>query len=481
MNEIRIPRENANDDSVLILKIHFNEGDKIKKGDVIFEYETSKAVVEHTSEFEGMITKINGAEGEEVTIDSVLIELNGNIEAVSNDIIDKKEIGNISTGSEDDILIEELKNNENLDKKSSNDKEVRYKLGLPDADYEPSLAANDNNDKYIRKLLCLEESKKSDTKNNIQLLDSSRHEHSKNQESDKLYASNEYKKIKQNNIATSWITTHDQGHTDLIKKNSIKKEIEDQSNKNYKKLPPRKRAEILALQNSADGKFQSCLSIKINGGNRKNKNFIYANLILDIVVYETKNLLNGEFKSLNRKFFEENYVEINEEVVPGVAFDDGGALTVCSINNSKNMNLHDIQNYISGLMERYETKKFLEGELDPSTFTVSDLSNTDIDSMFPLISDGQAFIIGITKTNDSYNIFGTFDHRVTEGYYFSKFLGELARRVDLYFDKSTSYSLSKCFVCGIDAKKASSYNRHGLMVVDTEDGIKKICRGCFDG
>ena len=44
LNKIIIPKETVNDDSVKIIKWHFNNGQVVKKGDILVEIETSKAI-----------------------------------------------------------------------------------------------------------------------------------------------------------------------------------------------------------------------------------------------------------------------------------------------------------------------------------------------------------------------------------------------------------------------------------------------------
>ena len=46
MTELKIPRENANDDTVLITSIDIKDGQFIKIDDLIFTFETSKASIE---------------------------------------------------------------------------------------------------------------------------------------------------------------------------------------------------------------------------------------------------------------------------------------------------------------------------------------------------------------------------------------------------------------------------------------------------
>lgn len=55
MVEILVPRENVNDDSVLISVVHFKTGDFIKKGDLVVEIETSKTNIDIHSPSDGIL------------------------------------------------------------------------------------------------------------------------------------------------------------------------------------------------------------------------------------------------------------------------------------------------------------------------------------------------------------------------------------------------------------------------------------------
>ena len=471
MNEIRIPRENANDDSVLILKVNYSIGDIIKKGDTLIEYETSKAVIEFDSPFDGKISEILAIEGEEIEIDAVFMKLNddGKLDEISSEVSSQPSIQNTDKNNTDhNIEIDPKINNTEL----RNALELSVSSGQVEDEID-STHVNEN-ETNIRKLLGLDNFSNNSKPNEIvknEIADSTIAIKSNNS----IYVSDEVSAMNLDTypVDSNWLTSHDLiRDTKKLSNNSVSNSLQDEL---------RKRTEIESLDKSAAAKYQSCLSVNINSGKRKVESFIFESSILDIVTYEIKNLLSGEYSFLNKRYVGDGHVEHYEEIIPGVAFDSGESLTVCSIVNSSNMNLHGFQERLSGLMERYETKKFLDGELEPSTFTVSDLSNTNIETMFPLISSGQPFIIGITKQENSFKLFGTFDHRVTEGFNFSKFLNEVSRRTELYFQVDNNGPLKKCFICSATSIQASRFGRHGLLVIETEDGQKTICRNCFDG
>ncbi len=65
---VPIPKLGQSEETVSIVKWHKAEGDTVAKGDVLFEVETDKAVLEVESQFEGTLLKIAVPEGREVPV-----------------------------------------------------------------------------------------------------------------------------------------------------------------------------------------------------------------------------------------------------------------------------------------------------------------------------------------------------------------------------------------------------------------------------
>jgi pyruvate dehydrogenase E2 component (dihydrolipoamide acetyltransferase) len=69
--KVPIPKLGQSEETVTIESWHVKEGDEIKKGDVLFDVETDKAVLEVESQFEGTLLKIVIPAGKEVPVMSV--------------------------------------------------------------------------------------------------------------------------------------------------------------------------------------------------------------------------------------------------------------------------------------------------------------------------------------------------------------------------------------------------------------------------
>ncbi len=66
--QVPIPKLGQSEETVSIVKWHKQEGDQVAKGDILFEVETDKAVLEVESQFEGSLLKIVVPEGKEVPV-----------------------------------------------------------------------------------------------------------------------------------------------------------------------------------------------------------------------------------------------------------------------------------------------------------------------------------------------------------------------------------------------------------------------------
>ena len=69
--QVPIPKLGQSEETVSIVKWHKAEGDTVAKGDVLFEVETDKAVLEVESQFEGTLLKVVIPEGKEVPVMSI--------------------------------------------------------------------------------------------------------------------------------------------------------------------------------------------------------------------------------------------------------------------------------------------------------------------------------------------------------------------------------------------------------------------------
>lgn len=78
MYKVEIPRENANDDNVTITAIHVKNHQEVKKSDTLFEFETSKTVIEVESEKDGIVS-LNIKVGQTVPVGWIAAAIGDNV------------------------------------------------------------------------------------------------------------------------------------------------------------------------------------------------------------------------------------------------------------------------------------------------------------------------------------------------------------------------------------------------------------------
>lgn len=409
MIDIKIPRENANDDFVLVTKVCTKDGEKVNLGDILFEFETSKAAVEFEATHSGYIVNFTLSEGMQIPVDSVV-----------------------------GVISESPKSTE------------------ADTDQTSASIVSDVHDSTFVS------------------------------EAAKLLIEKGQKPAKSNR----WVTTSDFKQTNI---KSVKESAavnptnierfseENQLTNSYKivNIDPRKQAEIKSLGTTSPY-YNSTLGISFKLGKRHLGNEFFSNSILDLVVYETSLLLKSSFADLNACYVGNHKVAKYDKVVAGIALDDVNNLTVAALTSFES--LSELSDQIIDIVVRFEDKKLKSKDLKSTTFTVTDLSNSGIDFILPLINGSQGFILGIAKRDDEYHIFGSFDHRVTEGKRFSSFLSELKDRILLYALPELGHISNKCCnYCLKTIEEEKSLGNRGLLKIDNGVEETLICRNCFEG
>lgn len=426
-----VPKENVNDEEVIVQSINFKSKDKVKKGDHIVDLETSKTAIEIESPCDGFLD-IKVSEGDEISVGSVLFEV---VESLDE--------------------LEQNKNNIRTDNKSAtNDRESKNYIFTKDAKNKiDEIGLKDYS--FDKKMVTLDDV--------LNFISSDKFEDlNKNQISD-------HKRIK--NIIKTPIA------------NESMQPLPDTSFE-LKKHTLRKRSEIKNLSYNGNTSTQSIVGITINTLPNRSYEvpFIFRDSIADLVTYEGSKLLK-DYTELNSFYInEKEYGEYNH-INAGFSFDNDSNLKVLSIKEADKLSLDEIQKQIVRLLELYESNETIDEEtLTSSTFTISDLSNTEASYMMPLVSKNQSSIIGITKVGSLFNIYIGFDHKVTSGLYVSKYLKELKENIESHFYNENSIDYLFCSKCEMSAREAKSLNNIGFIKMVGFDGSElNICENCFNG
>jgi len=424
MTEILVPRENVNDEVVIIQKLIITSGDEVEVGQAIMEIETSKTAIEICAPEAGTI-HFDVVEGDEIPVGDVLCRISND----ESDLVDQQK-------SRQNQVVDDA--DRELPKHISKDAEdVAKQHGINIA----SLSGQWISRRSVMAAAGLStEAKPARAKRNV------------------LPAADD-------SIVDipDGLPAYKSEHLDL-----------------------RKRAEITNLSVLGSGLRQSTIGNSSLPLKKRSSQAIplFSDSIADMVVYEASKLLR-QYPLLNGFYSGNNTVSLYEEVHAGVSFDNDRNLKVLRIENSNQLKLNEIQLAINSLLAKYEAEENLSAELRPATFTVTDLSHTAADFVYPLLSGYQSLIIGIVKkdSNNRYQLFASFDHRVCEGLYVAKFLDALIRNISSHFiDSSSSVENIRCYFCQKPMQEERTLGNRGFINITIDSGEQvEICRNCFDG
>jgi len=419
--KIIVPRENVNDESVSISFIRFASGSLVKKGENVVTIETSKTNIDIEAPIDGYIfhrLKL----GDEVAIGEELFSL------AESDIAQDLELTSKSTGNGSGI------------KSSEKIKAIFSKEAIERAQ-----------------------------KLNVDL----------------------------SNFKSGWITVADVESCYGISAPALK--IRDASLLRpepgallglptipHKIIPliKRKQAEIKNLLSGDHGYTSSTISARITllGERIVAPPFLFKNGISDLLIFEASRLLR-QYPELNGFIVNNKSRATYDQVNFGWSFDSGKNLKVLAIKNTDLLTLDELQRAVVNLLDLYESNETISLDLlTESTVTFSDLSKSNASFMLPLLNGRQSLMLGLTRRkNNLFEVFATFDHRVTEGLAIINFLTDLSNRVTSYFRRDDIANIA-CNACNKSMKEELALGQRGFLKMTNGDGIDiHLCRNCFEG
>ena len=139
--------------------------------------------------------------------------------------------------------------------------------------------------------------------------------------------------------------------------------------------------------------------------------------------------------------FSDNEIKQFDEINLGIAYALKDGLVVPVIKNSQNKSLLEIAKNIREFSIK-EKKGFSQEDISGSTFSITSLNSTVVDSFNPLINPPEVGILGIGRTSEEIFISSgkqemrkicyfnlTFDHRAVDGFPASKFLESIIKNI----------------------------------------------------
>jgi pyruvate/2-oxoglutarate dehydrogenase complex dihydrolipoamide acyltransferase (E2) component len=427
MTIVHVPRESVNDHSVIIQHVLVESGSLVTQGQVICEIETSKTVIEVAAPEAGVVTHTL-SNGKEIEVGAVLFDIADGMLLPASDLRnDEPSIQNDSLNTSEIMISPPL-------------------LSKAAAEYAQS------------------------------------------------------RKISLNGFRACWVTRADleRGYpadtlseSRRINADSANQEptiiVRDLPTLPYeeKSLTMRKRAEINSLVKAGHAETASTIAIKVTlpGSRLVAPDFLFKESITDLIIFEGSRLL-VRYPELNAFYIDEKRIGYYKNINFGVSFDNVSNLKVLTIKDTNLLSLSELHLNFSKLLDLFESNQTISTEiLGTSTVTISDLSSTSASFMLPLINGNQSLIIGVVKHSQRlFEIFATFDHRLSEGLRVSRFLEDLRKRVVSHYRDEEGRPNLYCEICKKSMRDELLLGNRGLLnlTLPTGDNVL-MCRNCFEG
>ena len=357
-------------DKGVIVKWHKNNGDFVKKGEVLAEVESDKAVIEVESFYDGYITLLAN-EGDEIPVKSTIAIIS-----------DKKQTEKPQQETKPKKEIKETKT-------ESKPQQIKIKP-LPNGTASPA----------AKKLA-------SEFNINLETIPNSPiHEKDVLEKILNKYFTPKAKKLAiEYNITDEFEFNKKLSYQDVlnyIKQNNIPK---------ISKIPANQQAVIKNLQNSiTKPTFRIYDEIEIEPSNYK-----ITTLLLKRLANTMKN------HPLSRTIIKDDNFLTFEAINISVAVDREDGLYMMVLKNVDELSLDEIEEWLKNV----KTKRITISDLNNSTFGVSNLGMFGIESFDSLINKNDNGIISFGAMKDNkIKITATFDHRIWNGVNAAKFIQE---------------------------------------------------------
>jgi len=419
LQEIKVPQESINDESITVVDILFEDGEFVEEGEIIIELETSKAVFTIESEVDGYIKYFCKLD-DEVKVNSVIIkifdEFSNNIDTPEN----KSVIKNENEGIIETIFSEKAKqyiNENNIDKLKFNHldfvstQDVNFVLGI------------------------IKEEKNTKKQNNADIIPT--------------------EKVDKSKVVLEEISKNKKREIAYLK--SVQKENLNSTVNIY-----------INTEN---------IFAKINPHLK-----YFKNSFLPIIIYETAGLLK-KHPEFNSYFINNQHAIYNEiNIGIAIDMDLGLKTAKIPNTESKTIQeieqlIFDLSNkYIDSKLQITDVTNITFTITDLSSEGVDffiPLINKNNSAILGISANDEK----LNRTTISL----TFDHRITAGKKATIFLRELKTRIESYKLANNEINTTiKCFKCMKTLK--DDFNDVGFLKTITKDGKEKyICQTCFSG
>jgi len=359
--EITMPVLSDTMDKGILVKWHKKEGDKVKKGEIIAEVESDKAILEIESFYDGYIHLIVN-EGDEVEVKKTIA------------IVDNKQTQKIETNPKKEIK-----------------KKIPKQNKLKPIKTQPLTH-------HLTSGIASPLAKELANKYNIDLskLPSPTHEKEiKNYLLDRYFTPKAKKLVLDYNIFEEFELNHKINSDEVLKKikqDNIPKKI---------KISPNQQHIIKNVENS----IQKPTFFIFDEIELKNKNHKLTAIIIKALAISMKQ------NPKSRTILKDDFLEF-QSVNISIAVNRDDGLYMVVLKNCDELSLDEINNFL----KEVKTKKLSIQDLKNSTFGISNLGMFGVESFTSLINqqDSGILSVGVNK-NGKIKVTFTFDHRIFNG------------------------------------------------------------------
>jgi pyruvate dehydrogenase E2 component (dihydrolipoamide acetyltransferase) len=402
MHEVIMPKLGITMESGRIEKWHKKEGDRVEKGEVLFEVMTDKVTIEVESYESGILKKIVKAEGEEVPVTGVIAYIGEEDEKLSLNKLNQKTT-KIVAGTETKRASEKISSIKE-DTRSSGDRikisplarKMAEEMGI---DYRSGKIKGSGPGGRIVKEDLIDYSKQKEGNGK-----------------------------KEAESASTGIAIKSS-----VRLEGIKKTIADRMSYSAFNIP-----EII-------------LNVKANVTSLKvlreelNKKMLKTSGVgvtyTDFLIKAASNVLRNNLE-LNSTFSDGNYI-IYDDINIGLAVSTKSGLIVPTIFKCDRLGITDIAKKRIELINKAKEEKLNLEDISNGTFTITNLGMYGIRSFSPIINPPQAAILAVGEIytepavidgrigpESFINLTASCDHRIIDGTTGAKFLRELAELVE---------------------------------------------------
>ncbi|PYG84959.1 acyl transferase domain-containing protein [Ruminiclostridium sufflavum DSM 19573] len=381
--QLHVERYSTNDDEMEVVNWYVQDHDYVKKGDIIVDLESAKAVVSVESNYEGYITRMCQV-GDTVAVDSVFAE------------IETQEIS-VDQNSKVVPVIEEKVSTKIVFSKGAQNYIDEHHIDIGQYNLSGLVTKEDVIKQVTGQI-------------------------------------NMQGEIVTTKPVEDSVKMVNQEMMSVINKNPEEKVMERCQVINISNA---KKHEIAYLQEGQEGGINSSLTVEFFSQPIRKKLSelgLTSNQLLPLIIFELAKVLK-KYPKLNA-CFKSNQIMLYDDINIGIAIDMEHGLKVPVIKKADTYQLDGIFDKVLNYINKYINNKLSIEDLSEGTFTVTDLSNERVLNFQPLINKGQAAILGMGGDSEKagYPITLTlvFDHRILSGKEVSEALNELKDAVCSY-------------------------------------------------